>query len=233
MRTVALIPGLVSDARVWRTLRKALEGRAILHDGNITVFPDIAQMAMGLLFETEGELIVVGHSLGGRVAMEMARQSPDRVKALVLANTGHTPKKPGEEVKRHEMIALGHRSMDALAAQWLPPMLDPARVGDAALVGDLTEMVLNAGAEVHERQICSLLNRPDAGTYMPSCKAPVLLITGAQDGWSPEAQHREIQQMVPDGELKVIDNAGHFMPVEQPAATADAIVEWLERRDLL
>ena len=87
MRTVALIPGLVSDARVWRTLRNALEGRAILHDGNITVFPDIAQMAMGLLFETEGELIVVGHSLGGRVAMEMARQSPDRVKALVLANT--------------------------------------------------------------------------------------------------------------------------------------------------
>lgn len=233
MRTVVLVPGLVSDARIWRALRKALDGRAVLHNGNISVFPDIAQMATGLLLETSGELIAVGHSLGGRVAMEMARQNPERVKGLVLANTGHTPKKPGEEVKRHAMIDLGHRSMHELAAQWLPPMLDPARIGDQALIADLTEMVLNAGAEVHERQIRSLLNRPDAGTYMAAYTSPVLLITGAQDGWSPEAQHQEIQKMVPDGELKVIDHAGHFMPVEQPAATVEAIVEWLERRELI
>lgn len=233
MKTVILIPGLVSDARVWRALRTALTGWVFVVDGDITAFADIPDMAKALLEKADGELIAVGHSLGGRVAMEMARQSPERVRALVLANTGHSPRWPGEELKRQAMIDLGHRSMAGLAAQWLATMVGPERVGDSALMADLTDMVLKAGPEVHERQIRALLRRPDAAAHMGDYRGPTLLITGAQDAWSPVQQHREIQRMCNDAELKIIADAGHFMPIEQPVTTAETIMEWLQRRQLL
>ena len=125
--------------------------------------------------------------------MEMARIAPDRVKGLVLANTGHHPKREGEEIKRQAMIDLGHKSMERLAAHWIPPMLDPARAAeDQALLADLTAMVLRADAEQHERQIRALIGRPDANAYLGDITCPVLLVTARQDSWSPIAQHEEI-----------------------------------------
>ena len=70
---------------------------------------------------------VVRHSMGARVAIEMARQAPQRVDAMVLANTGHAPLQPGEMAKREAKIQQGHADMTALAARWLPPMLAPGR----------------------------------------------------------------------------------------------------------
>lgn len=230
--TYLMVPGLVSDARVWAPLAQALErdGRGPVHHADITRDDTIPAMAARLLDEVAGPLIVAGHSLGGRVAMEIARQAPDRVRGLILANTGHNARAEGEEPKRQAKIDLAHADMTRLAAEWLPPMLDPARTGDTALVGDLTEMVLAAGPEVHERQIRALLDRPDAATYLGRITCPVLLLTGAQDQWSPAPQHHEIAAMTRDAEVQVIDAAGHFMPVERPELTCAAILGWLSRR---
>jgi pimeloyl-ACP methyl ester carboxylesterase len=57
----------------------------------------------------------------------------------------------------------------------------------------------------------------------------VLLITGRQDQWSPIAQHEEIAALCPRAELHIIENAGHFAPVEQPHATARVIADWAQR----
>src|SRR5690606_34680181 len=124
------------------------------------------------------------------------------------ANTGHHPRRDGEEIKRQAMIDLGHESMEKLVAEWLPPMLDPARVGDEVLTAELSAMVMRAGPDVHERQIRALIGRPDATAYLKDIGCPVLLVAARQDSWSPIAQHEEIKASVDDAELVVIENAG-------------------------
>jgi len=230
MTTLVLVPGLISDGIVWRPLADAVAGRMPVHEADLSNGTSITGMAQALLDAVAGDVIVAGHSMGGRIALEMARLAPQRVKGLVLANTGHGPKKDGEEVKRQAMIDLGHSGMDKLAAQWLPPMLDPARVSDAALMAELTAMVLRADADLHERQIRALMGRPNATAYLGEIACPVLLVAARQDGWSPVAQHQEIAAAVADAELVVIDNAGHFAPVERPQEVTDAIVAWLDRK---
>jgi pimeloyl-ACP methyl ester carboxylesterase len=168
--------------------------------------------------------------MGGRVAMEMAHIAPDRVRGLVLANTGHHPKREGEEIKRQQMIDLGNRSIEELAQQWLPPMVDPARVGDRELIDHLHAMVLRAGSEVHERHIRALVDRPNASAYIADLACPILLVAARNDSWSPIAQHQGIADAAPDTELVIIENAGHFAPVERPLETTAAITEWLARR---
>lgn len=226
MTTLLLIPGLVSDARVWQATGRAAPLPAAHAD--VTRDSTIPDMARRLLAEHPGPLVLAGHSMGGRVAMEMARQAPDRIRAMILANTGHDSRKAGEEPKRLAKIALGHEDMARLAAEWLPPMLAPERIGDTALIADLTEMVLAMGPEVHERQIRALLDRPDARPALPGIPCPVLLITGARDGWSPAKQHHEIAELLPQAEVKVIEGAGHFLPVERPEETVAAIIPWLQ-----
>lgn len=233
MTTLVLIPGLISDARVWQPLADAVSGRLALHAADLSNMTSITGAAQDLLLRTTGPLLVAGHSMGGRIALEMARLDPARVRGLVLANTGHHGPRDAEMHKRLEMIALGHRCMAELADAWLPPMLDPARTSDAALVADLRDMVLRADAALHERHIRALMTRPDAGAYLAQITCPVLLITGRQDGWSPIAQHEDIARAVSDAQLDIIENAGHFAPVERPAQVVAAVTRWLEQKGFL
>lgn len=229
--TLIYIPGLVSDARVWRPVAEAVGGDFGIAD--VSGGTSITGMAQAVLAEVPGHVIPVGHSMGGRVAMEMARLAPDRMRGLVLADTGHHPLAPGEEAKRAAKIALGHRDMQALVADWLPPMVDPSRHGDRTLMDDLAAMVLAAGPDQHERQIRALVGRPDAAEGLAAVTCPVLLLVGASDRWSPRPQHEEIAARVA-GPSKVveIEGAGHFLPCERPGQTAAAIRDWLARTGL-
>ncbi len=231
MTTLVLIPGLISDEIVWKPLADAAGAYMPVYDALPTHCETIPEMARSILDAVDGDLIAVGHSLGGRIAMEIAHQAPDRVKGLVLANTGHHPMRAGEEIKRQEMIDLGNESMEKLAEVWLPPMLDDARLGDTALIEMLSAMVLRAGPAVHERQIRALMARPNATAYLGDITCPVLLIAAHQDKWSPIVQHEEIAAALGgESELAVIENAGHFAPVEQPDATVSATMGWLKRK---
>lgn len=230
MTTLLLIPGLASDSIVWQPLADALAPRMPVRHGDIRRDATIPAMASRLLDENERDLIVVGHSLGGRVAMEMARQAPRRIAGLVLANTGQYARREGEEVRRQQAIDLGNEDIGRLADSWLPPMLDPARTGDQALMNRLKAMVMRVGPMVHEQQVRSLLDRPDASAYLPKITCPILFVAANQDGYSPVAQHREMAEAAPDTEMAIVDHAGHFAPVEQPDDVVRAIEGWLRRR---
>ena len=122
MPTFTLIPGLLSDQIVWEDLAGALFGKGEVHHADLRPYSTISEMARSVLDQTHGPLIPIGHSMGARAALEIARMAPERVPALVLADTGMHPLKPGELEKREEKIRLGHESMEKLADAWLPPM---------------------------------------------------------------------------------------------------------------
>jgi pimeloyl-ACP methyl ester carboxylesterase len=169
--------------------------------------------------------------MGGRVALEIVRQAPHRVSAIALLNTGVHPCGDSEPVSRGRLVQIARqRGMEALAAEWLPPMMGapPERV--AQVMPRLVEMVKRATAESFAGQIKALLERPDARTVLPRIHVPTLLLSGSADTWSPPAQHLEMQKSIADARYATIDDAGHMAPIEQPAAVAQAIDQWLDRR---
>ncbi len=224
MKTL-LIPGLISDAHVWRSTQQRVVAATV---ADVTRQTSLAETAVDLLDRHPGPLVLVGHSMGGRVAMEMARLAPERIRAMALLSTGMHPTKEGEEITRQAMITLANnKGMGVLADKWLPGMMAQGIAPDPDVILGLKRMVMGMTPEVHERQMRALLGRPDASKTIGSYKGPMLLLVGRQDIWSPVAQHEEIQNLCPQAELCVIEKAGHFVPVEQPAATAEAIAVWL------
>lgn len=226
MTTCLLVPGLVCDGHVWQGVCEVMP-RAVVAD--VTQAETIPAMAADLLARHPGRLVVVGHSMGGRVAMEMAAQAPGRIAGLALLNTGMAPRAPGEEVKRQAMIDLAQtRGMAALAEAWLPGMMAAGITPDPAVMAGLTAMVCRMTPDIHARQMRALLARPDARQTLGAYAGPMLLMTGRQDIWSPIAQHQDIAALCPQAELEIIENAGHFAPVEQPRAVARRLAAWAQ-----
>jgi len=226
MATIVLIPGLLCDETVWKPLLTKLWGAVSVAD--LSSQDSLTQMAEDLLRDHPGELIVAGHSMGARVAMEMARLAPERITRLALLDTGIHPLKAGEKAKRDEIVEFAHANgMKALAERWLPGMVHAPNRENQTLMQSLTDMVLAKDPDLHQRQITALVNRVDASAYLASISCPVLLMVGEQDQWSPIAQHEDMLRLLPNARLEIIADAGHFAPVEQPEKVARLLAEFL------
>ncbi len=225
--TVVLVPGLLCDEFVWTRVVSALQGRIPVTVADLSTQDSLTTMAKDTLDACPGGLFVAGHSMGARVAMEMARLEPERVKRLALLDTGIHPLKKGEPDKRAEIVSFAHeKGMTALAKRWLPGMVHHDRTGDQALMAGLTAMVERMNPDIHERQIRALVTRPDASEYITSIPCPTLLAVGRQDQWSPVSQHENMLRLMPNAALTVIEDAGHFSPVEQPETVAELLADW-------
>lgn len=230
MPTLVLLCGLLCDARIWEPVRDAMHPDV---DARILAFPgfrSIEAMAARVLDEVPGPLVLIGHSMGGRVALEAVRQAGDRVVGLGLANTGIHPPAPGEAAGRQKLIDCARaEGMAALADAWLPPMMGAPADRVAALMPDLRAMVAANTRDSYEGQIAALLGRPNAETPLRGYRKPLLLLAAEQDRWSPPAQHEAMRALAPQGELHVLADAGHMLPVERPEAVAALIGDWFRR----
>lgn len=222
--TVLLIPGLLCDCTVWGPILARLPAEV----ADLSTQDNLTWMAEDMLGRHPGPLRVAGHSMGARVAMEIARLAPGRIEKLALLDTGIHPLRDGETAKRTEIVQFAYdKGMEALAERWLPPMVAPCNQANPALMAKLRAMVLRMSPDLHARQIKALVDRPDASAYVAQIACPVLLGVGRQDAWSPVAQHEDILALIPDAQLHVFENAGHFAPIEQPDAVAEKLVPFL------
>jgi pimeloyl-ACP methyl ester carboxylesterase len=226
---LVLIPGLLCDGIVWEQQIHDLRASCDIRMADLREWSSISAMAENVLALNPGPISVAGHSMGARVALEMYRLAPDRIVRLALLDTGIHPAAEDEAAKRQGLVELGRsRGMRALAAQWLPPMVRPGALEqDPELKHALLEMVDRMDAEIHQRQIEALLDRPDARDTLASVRCPILLGVGEFDAWSPPARHREMARLVPHAHLEIFPEAGHMAPMENPEAVTTALKAWM------
>jgi len=234
MEPLVLLPGLLCDEAVWQGQIDALRDVAECVSMDWGCLDSIVAMAELVLRLAPERFALAGHSMGGRIAFQVVRLAPQRVARLALFNTGADAKPPGaageeEERKRRALLQIAReRGMRAMALEWLPGMMKPGRMADAALVESIVSMIARKTPEIYEAQMLALLGRPDARPVLPEIGCPTLLLTGREDGWSPAARHQEMAATIPKGRVVIVPDSGHMAPMEQPAAVAAAMREWLQ-----
>lgn len=226
-----LLPGLLCDSTVWTPQKDALRGEfqvaAWMH---FYGHDSLAGMAHEVLKAAPPRFALAGHSMGGRVALEIMRIAPERVERLALFDTTATPATPDEPEKRHAMIELARsEGMAAVAARWLPLIVHPSRLAEADFMQALTAMICRATPEIYVRQVQALLNRPDYRPILPQIACPTLVACGCDDLWSPVAAHQEIAAAIPGAKFAVIDNCSHMATVEAPAEVTGLTRDWLQQ----
>jgi pimeloyl-ACP methyl ester carboxylesterase len=228
MKTLYLLCGLLCDEVVWEKQARALRDR---YDVRIVSFlkqDSIEAMAAHVLSNAPDSFTLAGHSMGGRVALEVYRQAPQRIERLALLDTGYEGVVDGEVEKRAVLVnqALAE-GIGSIAKAWGLPMLSPSHRRDAALVQAIIDMVERMSGQIYAAQTRALLGRPDATGVLESVACPSMILCGMQDGWSPPARHEQMATLVPHSILRLIEDCGHMAMMEQPDLILAAMEEWL------
>jgi len=230
MKTIYLLCGLLCDEVVWQAQAEALAREYAVRVVSFLGGEDsMAAMADRVLAGAPGRFALAGHSMGGRVALEVVRRAPQRIERLALLDTGYEAPAPGEAERRGVLVGQAQREgIDAIAAAWGLPMLAPRRRGDPVLTRAVFAMVGRMSPAIYAAQTRALLGRPDAGEVLRSLACPTLVLCGRQDGWSPPERHLRMAELIPQPPLvRLVEDCGHMAMMEQPQAVLAALREWL------
>lgn len=231
MPSLVLLPGLACDERLWEAQRPALPPALDVRVTDAHMRHDrIETMAAAVLAENPGPLILCGASMGGMVAMEVARQAPGRIAGLALLGTNARAETPEMYELRRSAIELFEngeaRDVIELNAGFA---FHRSRAGDAALLRRYVDLVLDAGAPQLVRQNRALMARPDARSHLPGLRCPVLVMCGDDDRLTPPECSREIAALIPQAELVWVAQCGHMLTMERPEFVNATLGPWLQR----
>lgn len=226
---IILIPGLMNDGWVWRHQIGPLGRFAPVTVATNDDCDRLGAMAERILSLSAGPLAVVGHSMGGRVALEVMARAPERVLRLAMLDTGAGGPAEGEAAARSRLVDLARsEGMAAVAREWLPPMLAPGNRANQGLVAGITQMLERCTPEIFAGQQRALIERPDRTALLPTIACPTLVVTGSEDAWAPPAQHAAMAETIPHSALHIVEGAGHMLPVEAPERLTELLVGWLK-----
>jgi len=229
-----LVPGLMCDHTSWAPMLPFLDA----HIAHTTVdhgdADSLVGMAERILQNAPAVFDLAGHSMGGRVALEVMRIAPHRVRRLALLGTGYRAKESGEagaeEMRKRQFLLDIARTQGvrAMAMEWVKPMVAPSRLSDTDFVEQIVAMIARKSEDIYKRQIKALLERPDASDVLSHIQIPTLVMAGAFDGWATPAQHQDIANHIPaKPEVAVIGPSGHMMMMEEPQLVAQHFNQWL------
>ena len=231
MTPLVLIPGMMCDARLFAPQTAALSGFRPLHHAPLTGRSTVDELAGDILEHAPPRFALAGLSMGGIVAMEILRQSPERVERIALLDTN--PLAEQDEVKSRrkpqlEAVAAGRLS-EVMRDEMKPNYLarGPARQGILDLC---MEMALGLGARVFEQQSHALMTRRDQCDTLRSITIPAWVLCGREDLLCPVERHELMAGLIPGSTLELIDGAGHLPTLEQPESTNAALMRWLAAR---
>lgn len=228
-----LLPGLAADERLWRGvlphMPEALRPEvATAHQD--TTLHTIEDFAARLLAQHAGPLVLAGASMGGMIAMEAARQAPERIAGLALLGTTARPETPDMRALREAAIELFEQGrLREVIEPNVALAFHPHNAADSALVQAYLDFVLDAGAAHLVRQNRAVVRRPDARRHLPHVACPVLVVCGAADQLTPPECSAEIAALVPAAEHHLLPDSGHMLTMEQPDAVNHLLVQWLAR----
>src|SRR5690606_31840429 len=143
--------GLICDARIYAPQLAAFPGsRAVDGYGEVDTLEAMARVA---LEQAPESFDLFGHSMGGRVALEVFRLAPHRVRRFAISSTGVHPLGAEEPAKRRALQASGHDSgFEALVDAWLPAMVAEHN-RESPIYDEMRQMCLDAGQATFDAQI--------------------------------------------------------------------------------
>ncbi|MFN0284331.1 MAG: alpha/beta fold hydrolase [Kineosporiaceae bacterium] len=236
---LVLLHAFPLDASMWDGVLPGLRGAGLVLTVDLPGFggspvPDgepsidvVADAVVGVL-DAGGHdrAVLVGCSMGGYVALALARRHPERVAGLALVDT--KAEADGEEARTNRERIARAVTGDAGTRALLPmvdSLLGPVTRADRP---DLVEAVRGTMLRARQPAVAwaqrAMAARADSTDLLPGIVVPAAVVVGEDDAVTGPDLARAMAAALPDAVLTVVPRAGHLSPVERPDVVAAALV---------
>jgi pimeloyl-ACP methyl ester carboxylesterase len=176
-----------------------------------------------------GPVVVIGHSFGGYLALELYRRHPDLFEALVLTNTRSEPDSPEAREKRLATVERLRDPAHGLDIEKTAEGLVAPATWKAAgpAIETIREMVRTARTPTIIGTLQAMAHRPDLTPVLPTIHVPTLVVWGEEDRLIPPSQTRAMVAHIRGGVGAGIPRAGHLPSLETPQSFANSLVRFM------
>lgn len=174
--------------------------------------------------------VLIGLSMGGYILFACQRKYPERITALVLADTRAQADTEEGKMSRFALAQVAYREgAGAVAEAMLPRLLSPASLRERPeLVAQVRSIITRNQVSGIAGDLMAMADRPDSVPILRQIACPTLVIVGEADQPTPPADARLMAEAIPGARLGIILGAGHLANLEQPEAFNRAVLSFLE-----
>ena len=228
--TPIFIPGLILTRDIFAAQIDGLVHLAAAKTADTLGRDSITAMAEAALALADGPLVPVGISMGGYIAMEMARLAPERLAGIALLNTQHRADPPERRKQREATIDMAQSDrFRGVTRHLLKSFLSPVAMEDETLVARVIAMAEEVGRENFVLQQRAILGRRDQSDTLGALTVPALVLGGGLDTLTPPQASRDMAELIPDAELVIMEEIGHLSTIEAPDEVTDILNAYLAR----
>jgi pimeloyl-ACP methyl ester carboxylesterase len=224
-----LLPGTLCDGALWEHQVTALADLTAPAVVDLTGDDSIAGLAQDALEAAPPRFLLAGLSMGGIVAFELMRRSPERVLGLALLDTTPAPPDGGQVEGWREEIDMIERGLfpAIVEERWMPLLLSASGSRGVRLGPVIRRMAMNVGAESYRRQLHAQIGRRESWSLLPSIRCPTLVLGGRQDALCPPALQERMAASIPNARLAIVEDCGHLSPLERPEQVTSLLRGWV------
>ncbi len=241
MKHVIFLHGFCETSEMWNTIIPNLNDKAFTFHGidlpgfgkNEQTVDSIAAMS-DFVFQFMYELdiktaIIVGHSMGGYVALEMAAIHPERIEAIGLIHSHAASDADEKKDNRRKLIDFVSRNggsgfLKEFSKQLLSPIASNKDLQNTAyqLVKDTSDLAILSATE-------AMINRNDHTSTLQNFNKPVLWIIGALDTFVSTEEVLKQAKICPQAQVEVMNDVGHLCMYEDPHKTVSILDGFLHK----
>jgi pimeloyl-ACP methyl ester carboxylesterase len=178
-----------------------------------------------------GPVVLVGHSMGGYVALAFAMAYPNALSGLVLVGTKAGKDSPeAAAARRATAEKVRTEGVSVVVDAMAPKMLSASRE-DPAMAAAVHGIMAASKPDGVMGALWGMADRPDASARLGQIRVPTLVITGADDTVIPPSESVILAESIPGAQLTVIPEAGHLVAFERADAFNEALNGWLDSRN--
>ncbi len=168
--------------------------------------------------------VVAGCSMGGYVALGIARRRPELVEALALVDTKATSDAPAAREGRERTAGLAEAGEDWSVGMITGLLGETTRARRPDAVRRVESVLATANAATVAWAQRAMAARPDSRDVVAALDVPILVVMGEEDTMSPRPEQELILAEAKQGRLITIVESGHLSPIEAPAEVAAALL---------
>ena len=195
---------------------------------DITPASSFAEIDTIILSNIQHPAILVGFSLGGFSAMHFATNHPEKVKKLiVIAASSNQLNKNEITLRQSTLHFLQSHPYKGISNIRIKQFLHPINHADESLIAIVKKMDAELGKEVLMHQLRATSERIDLNEKLKTVPIPILLIGSNEDSIISSRDLIALKKILIRGNLVLLKNCGHMIPLEKPVETAEIINSYL------